>query len=381
MRAPRAALPLVFLLLSLTGSASAQTWYASYEDGLAAARAGNWQVVVTKMTEAIKKQGKENNKLKSYGVIFINYHPYYYRGAAYLNLGKYEQAIDDLDKSTGPGEENLGSIEALHQRAEKGLKASAPAPSPAPPPVRETPREVPPPPVRETPRETPLPAPPVTQTVRPSSPTTPLPSIPAGDPQLESARAQANRLIEDAARRNQAARKARAQATAAADYQRGVSSLAAAQSRRGTARSAADWRSIADLASQASGSFDASITIAQSASDARETLPGKVTEDILSTQRSRIVEAVDSFYAGEYDQAVQKFETLSRENPRNPMIWAFLGASQYSEFYLNGNDDDPALRLKAEKSFKEAKKLKSNLELDSKYFSPRIKRFFKKSTS
>lgn len=375
MRARLAVLPIAFLLLSLTSVASAQTWYASYEDGLAAARSGNWQVVVSKMTEAIKKQPKESNKLKSYGTIFINYHPYYYRGAAYLNLGKYEQSIEDLDKSTGPGPENLGSIEALHQRAEAGLKTAAPAP----PPVRETPREVPPP-VRETPRETPLPMPPVTQTVRPSPPTTSLPSVPVSDPQLDSARTQANRLIEDAAKKNQAARKARAQTAAAADYQRGVSSLAAAQSRRGTARSAADWRAIAELASQASGSFDASITIAQSANDSRQTLPGKVTEDILSTPRSRIVAAVESYYAGDYDQAMRQFERLSEDNPRNPMIWAFLGASQYSEFYLNGNDDDPALKLRAEKSFKEAKKLKSNLELDSKYFSPRIKRFYKKST-
>ena len=54
------------------------------------------------MTSAIKGQPNENNKARTYGAIFINYHPYYYRGVANLNLGRYQQAIDDLERTSGP---------------------------------------------------------------------------------------------------------------------------------------------------------------------------------------------------------------------------------------------------------------------------------------
>ena len=80
------------------------------------------------MTAAINGNPKENDKARTYGAIFINYHPYYYRGVAYLNTGKYEQAISDFEKASGPGEENLGSIETLMSRA-KGKLAQASAPA------------------------------------------------------------------------------------------------------------------------------------------------------------------------------------------------------------------------------------------------------------
>ena len=63
------------------------------------------------MTAAINGNPKENDNARTYGAIFINYHPYYYRGVAYLNTGKYEQAIADFEKTSGPGEADLGSID------------------------------------------------------------------------------------------------------------------------------------------------------------------------------------------------------------------------------------------------------------------------------
>lgn len=364
----RALAPFIaFLLLSLAEGASAQ-FYVAYEAGLAAAKVGNWQTVIQKMNEAIAKNSTENNKARTYGTQFINYHPYYYRGAAYVNIGKYEQAIDDLDKATGIGPENLGSIESLHQRAEAGAKTASPEPEPAP--SKPAPREPSPPPVQP-----PVNNPPPVRVTPPPVQTQPGPT---SDPLLDSARSQALSMINQAKARNQAAIKARAATTAAAEFQRGSSFLSNAQSRQGFARTAADWRQVSDLASQANGSFDASITIAQNAALTQKTLPAKATEDILSTPKSRIIAAVESFYLGDYDDATSRFQTLSQENPKNPMIWAFLGASQYSEWTLNG-DQKPGLKEDAVESFKQARKLKSSFKLPDRYFSPRIRRFFEKS--
>src|SRR5512140_1075604 len=121
---------LTFLLAA--GVALAGSWYDDYDDGTNAAKKGNWAVVVQKMTAALSVRSKENDKERTYGAIFINYHPYYYRGVAYLNLGKYEQAISDLEKTTGRGEDDFGPIEMLMQRAKTKLAAaSTPEPAPA----------------------------------------------------------------------------------------------------------------------------------------------------------------------------------------------------------------------------------------------------------
>src|ERR1041385_806426 len=77
-------------------SAAFASWYDDYDAGLDAVRKGQWQTVIAKMTAAISGNAKENDKARTYGAIFINYHPYYYRAVAHLNLGHYEQAVADL---------------------------------------------------------------------------------------------------------------------------------------------------------------------------------------------------------------------------------------------------------------------------------------------
>src|SRR5262249_38594034 len=94
-----------------TATAAMASWYDDYDAGMNAVRKGQWSVAIQKMTAAIAGNSKENDKARTYGAIFISYHPYYYRGIAYYNTGKYEQAIADLERAEGIGEENLGSIE------------------------------------------------------------------------------------------------------------------------------------------------------------------------------------------------------------------------------------------------------------------------------
>src|SRR5438128_11810222 len=124
----------------LFATAAFASWYDDYDKGIDAVRAGDWGAVISRMTAAINAHPKENDRERTYGAIFINYHPYYYRGVAYLSTGKYQQAIDDFEKTSGPGEVDQGTVETLMSRA-KGKLAPTPAPVPQPPvPVPPTPQ-------------------------------------------------------------------------------------------------------------------------------------------------------------------------------------------------------------------------------------------------
>jgi hypothetical protein len=104
------------------------SWYDDYDAGIKAIRNGDWGTAIAKMTAAINASPRENDKARTYGATFINYHPYYYRGVAELNAGRYQAALDDFEKTSGPGEIDLGSIETLVQRIKNKMESASPAP-------------------------------------------------------------------------------------------------------------------------------------------------------------------------------------------------------------------------------------------------------------
>ena len=132
-RARQVSAAVLLTFIFAAGSAFA-SWYDDYEAGIAACNKGQWASAIQRLTAAINAHKNEGDKEREYGTIFINYHPYYYRGVAYLNTGKFEQAIADFEKTTGPGDTNLGSLDVLISRAKTKLEAaSAPAnPEPQP---------------------------------------------------------------------------------------------------------------------------------------------------------------------------------------------------------------------------------------------------------
>lgn len=125
-RAARIVVITLVVVLLGTGVASAKEFYESYDEGLKAVESKEWNTVITKMTEAIRKNPKENKRERSYGANFFPYHPYYYRGIAYFNLGKYPEAIEDLQKALGVGRVNLGTPESWVLRAEDRMRYAAP---------------------------------------------------------------------------------------------------------------------------------------------------------------------------------------------------------------------------------------------------------------
>jgi tetratricopeptide (TPR) repeat protein len=337
------------LALLLAATAAFASWYDDYDDGLKAARNGQWSTVISKMTAAINGNAKENDKARTYGAIFINYHPYYYRGVAYLNTGKYEQAISDFERTSGAGPEDLGSIEALMSRAKGKLAQSSTPPPPEPQPPTPQPRVVPQP--------VPVPVQPVA------------PSI---DPAL---RQRANTEINQAKTRLAAAMQRKAGNTP--QYGQATQALTDALTKSGNARSNDDLNAAIASAQNAATIADLAPAPGAPAPPPQPvilTRPAQASTLVLADPAKRIRGALESYFNGDFEDATKKFGALTGEMPRNAYLWAFLGASQYSQyaFEAEGRYKDQAME-----SFHKAKSLRKwNGGLPEKYFSRRIRKVF-----
>lgn len=330
--------------LSAVAFPALASWYDDYDAGLAAVRQGNWNVVIEKMTAAIKGNPKEGNRVRTYGTIMINYHPYYYRGVAYMNTGRYEQAVSDFEKTSGPGPENLGSLDQLMQMAKKSLAGpSEPAPA-RPAPAAAAPE--------------------------------PTPSAPAMDPAL---RQRARTAIQELSRKLQDAQKRGA--SSSQQYVQAMSMLTDASTKNAGARSNDDLQGVLQIAESAGVLADT----AMAPSPVPSITPPSVTpitprkavvaaEDALDEQRRQLRRALEFYFNGDFAEATQEFERLAQDLPRNGWIWAFLGASQYSQYAFETDDRH---RQAALRSFRNAKTYgKWSNGLPSQYFSRRIRKAF-----
>ena len=332
----------VLIAAALYATAALASWYDDYDAGLAAARSGQWQVVVQKMTAAINANGKEGDKTRTYSTIFINYHPYYYRGVAYLNTGKYQQAIADFEKTSGPGADDYGSLDVLMQKA----KAALAQPEPKQPEVKQP--ELKPP-------------------------------VPSFDPALKvrarTALDAARGEIDKARQRN---------AVNSPDFQKAMNDYIASNSRFASANSNDDFNAIiaeADNISLLAQSAVAPpvplppVNRTDTGAPVPPSRPDRAANDTLAATQGRLRRALESYFNGDFGEAAQRFESLSRELPRNGWIWAFLGASQYSQYAFEGQDSYKASALDA---FRKAKQF-GRKELPEKYFSRKIRKAFREN--
>lgn len=331
--------------LFIAGAAMA-SWYDDYEEGMKAVRKGQWNTVVQKMTAAIGVKPKENDKERTYGAIFISYHPYYYRGIAYLNTGKYEQAVADLERAEGVGEENLGSIEINMGRAKTKLAAAS---APEPQPVVQQPQ--------------PRPAVPMPQPVQPAAP--------AIDPAL---RQQAAAALSEAKARITAAQQRKA--TSSPQYQQAAQQFANASTLNAGAKSNDDLRQVIDVAQSAASIADLALAPGAPAVAAAPppTRPVAASSMVLGDTTRRVRLALESYFRGDFEDAVTAFTRLATEMPKNGWIYAFLGASQYSQYAFEADEKYKAAAIDSFRKAKQYGKWKNGLP--EKYFSKRIRRVF-----
>jgi tetratricopeptide (TPR) repeat protein len=346
----RVSIAAVLLLLSATSAFA--SWYDDYDAGLSAARKGQWSVVADKMSKAIAGNANENNKARTYGAIFINYHPYYYRGIANLNMGRFEQAINDLEKTSGAGELDLGRVEDMIQRAKTKLEADN-TPEPTTPP-KQTPPVTPP--VNNTP-------PPVT------------PTAPSIDPAL---RQRAQGAIGTATQKINAAQQRKA--TASPQYQQAMTALADARTRVAGARNNGDLEQAIASADNAALYADSAMAPTAATNNPPPvnvppvTRPTAAVDAVLGDYQVALRKALEAYFAGEFETSTAAFAQLTRKLPTNGWVWAFYGASQYS---LGAFELNEQYKKEAMASFRKARQLRTwKGGLPEKYFSKRIRRVF-----
>lgn len=80
-------------------TAFASSWHEDYGKALRALKSNNWQTATELLNSTIRQKGNPKTRAKTYGLRFIDYLPYLYRGIAYYNLGEYRKARNDLEKS------------------------------------------------------------------------------------------------------------------------------------------------------------------------------------------------------------------------------------------------------------------------------------------
>ena len=339
MRASRFGIALCLTLVAATASAS---WYDDYNAGIKAVRDGQWSAVVEKMTAAINARPKEGNKERAYGTIFINYHPYYYRGVAYLNLGKYQQAISDLETSTGVGPENLGTIDQLLQMAK--TQAGSGTTAGDKPPVQQPPTLQPP--------------------VQPVTPA------------IDSAlRGRAQSALGQARARVQAAQQRNASAPQAAQALQQYTEI---NTRFANAKTNDDLEAVIAMTDNVILLADAVTTpatiVVPPPTTQPTTRPGQAEEIILADSRRKVRQALESYFNGDFDVASRSFRSLTRDMQNNAWVWAFLGASLYSQYAFEA---DESYKTSALEAFKRAKRLRKwQGGLPTRYFSRRIRTAF-----
>jgi len=94
----------------------ADAWYESYEKGLEAIRQEQWQKAVGFMNDAIEEKPDSRANAKTYGLQFIDYFPYLYRGIAYSKLGNRTKALADLERAEKDGAVQNAKKDADAQR-------------------------------------------------------------------------------------------------------------------------------------------------------------------------------------------------------------------------------------------------------------------------
>ena len=115
---------------ALCGSSRAQDpWYRSYEKGLAAIEAEQWEQAIGLLSSAVEHGPESGRSVRTYGVRFVDFLPEYYLALAEYNLGSYEDAAGRLsdvlsDRLIKEGDEEYPAARELFERAELALRAS-----------------------------------------------------------------------------------------------------------------------------------------------------------------------------------------------------------------------------------------------------------------
>jgi hypothetical protein len=104
-------------------------------------------------------------------------------------------------------------------------------------------------------------------------------------------------------------------------------------------------------------------------------VPAQVPTTDVGALKAKVRDALRAYFAGDFQRSEIALELLSKEQESNAMIWAFLGASRYNGYILSG-EANGGMKSGAEDAFRRARRIKPSLQLNAKYFSPRVRNFY-----
>ena len=195
-------------------------------------------------------------------------------------------------------------------------------------------------------------------------------------------RSRARTALDQAKSRVEAARARNA--ASSQQYQDAMNQYMQANTRLASAKSNADVDAVIAAAENVSLLADSAMppTIATTTHTIAPPPPPPIskttgaTQNVLGDTSRRLRQALQDYFNGDFDQAERSFRTLAADLPRNGWIWAFLGASQYSQYAFEGEDQ---YKNAAITSFKKAKTFGKLKDLPEKYFSKKIRKAFREN--
>src|SRR6185503_11479843 len=114
------------VLLTVGVFGQVNKWYDPYQKGLNAFQARNWARAATLLEQAIAADPNATEHKYVEGVFRIDYFPYYYLGAAYLELHDYEKAERSFKKAKDRLSRDLiPKLAALQARLDRERPAAA----------------------------------------------------------------------------------------------------------------------------------------------------------------------------------------------------------------------------------------------------------------
>ena len=405
-------------------------WYDSYEKGREAARRGQWQQAVNHITEALDAEPDSKANKKTYGLQFIDYFPYLYRGIAYYRLGDMVKARGDLEKAKDEGavDDAQRDKEAPALLAEYLGFLQKPGPQTA----QQKPPQNPP---QTTPSGASKPDPKFTEGLRLYNQKEyrkaldQLTSVPENSPQhaealvyIDRARAELKKLETAADQKAKKERIDRAYAAGeeyfrkesldsaeeqfknvlalepahpgAIDYlnrikarRQKIAAAAAVPPKENPAApphepvrtgsgSAADAPGPA-LFREAVALFNAGkIGQAKAKFQSLQTVAPSYPElanymGLIASVENKVHLGIAAFFEGQYREAIDQLNESSRNGNDNPHVYAFLACSYAAEYLLAGAENRN-LKKEAVESFGKVKGIDPRYELDAKLISPGI---------
>ena len=212
------------------------------------------------------------------------------------------------------------------------------------------------------------------QPVRPVPLPVPVPVQPAGPTMDQALRQQVTSEINSARARMTAAQQRKA--NGAPQFAQATQALADANTRSATAKSNDDLRTALAAAQNAALLFDAAAapTIVTTTTVPQPSRPTTASTLVLGDTTKRVRSALQHYFNGDFDEAARGFQSLTNDLPNNGWIYAFLGASQYSVYAFETDENYKTLAMD---SFKKARRYgKFKAGLPPKYFSRRIRKAF-----